>query len=77
MRKRSNEKESKDELKHKQLPINFLICIFDKCSFEEEKTVAEKAPIDGIKISDLNSSNKTKKKFFILSRLEKFINLVI
>ena len=27
-----------------------------------EKTVAEKAPIDGIKISDLNSSNKTKKK---------------
>ena len=31
-------------------------------TFEEEKTVAEKAPIDGIKISDLNSSNKTKKK---------------
>ena len=30
-------------------------------TFEEEKTVAEKAPIDGIKISDLNSSNKTKK----------------
>ena len=31
-------------------------------TFEEEKTVAEKAPIDGIKISDLNLSNKTKKK---------------
>ena len=31
-------------------------------TFEEEKKVAEKAPIDGIKISDLNSSNKTIKK---------------
>ena len=31
-------------------------------TFEEEKNVAEKAPIDGIKISDLNSSIKTKKK---------------
>ena len=31
-------------------------------TFEEEKTVAEKAPIDGIKISNLNSSNKTKNK---------------
>ena len=31
-------------------------------TFEEEKKVAEKAPIDGIKISDLNSSHKTKKK---------------
>ena len=31
-------------------------------TFEEEKRVAEKAPIDGIKISDLNSSSKTKKK---------------
>ena len=31
-------------------------------TFEEEKNVAEKAPIDGIKISDLNSSNETKKK---------------
>ena len=31
-------------------------------TFEEERNVAEKAPIDGIKISDLNSSNKTKKK---------------
>ena len=31
-------------------------------TFEEEKKVAEKAPIDGIKISDLSSSNKTKKK---------------
>ena len=31
-------------------------------TFEEEKTVAEKAPIDGIKISDLNSSNNTKKE---------------
>ena len=31
-------------------------------TFDEEKKVAEKAPIDGIKISDLNSSNKIKKK---------------
>ena len=31
-------------------------------TFEEESKVAEKAPIDGIKISDLNSSNTTKKK---------------
>ena len=31
-------------------------------TFEEEKNVAEKAPIDGIKISDLNTSNKIKKK---------------
>ena len=32
-------------------------------TFEEEKKVAEKAPIDGIKISDLNSSNKIKKNY--------------
>ncbi len=31
-------------------------------TFEEEKKVAEKAPIDGVRISDLNLSNKTKKK---------------
>ena len=31
-------------------------------TFEEEKKVAESAPIDGIKISNLNSSIKTKKK---------------
>ncbi len=31
-------------------------------TFEEEKKVAEKAPIDGIKISDLNISSKTQKK---------------
>ncbi len=31
-------------------------------TFEEEKKVAEKAPIDGIKISDLNLSIKKKKK---------------
>ena len=31
-------------------------------TFDEEKKVAEKAPIDGIKISDLNSTSKTKKK---------------
>ena len=31
-------------------------------TFDEEKKVAEKAPIDGIKISDLNSSSKIKKK---------------
>jgi len=38
-------------------------------TFDEEKKVAEKAPIDGIKIDNLNSSNKpkkeiTKNKFF-------------
>ena len=38
-------------------------------TFEEERKVAEKAPIDGIKISNLNSSNKTKKK---LKRNNKF-----
>ena len=31
-------------------------------TFEEEKKVAEKAPIDGIKISNLNKVDKTKKK---------------
>ena len=31
-------------------------------TFEEEKKVAQKAPIDGIKISNLNSSSKIKKK---------------
>ena len=31
-------------------------------TFDEEKNVAEKAPIDGIKISNLNSSSKIKKK---------------
>ena len=40
-------------------------------TFEEEKKVAEKAPIDGIKISDLRSSNKTKKN------LRKIINFLI
>ncbi len=38
-------------------------------TFEEEKKVAEKAPIDGIKISDLNAGNKTKKK---LKKNDKF-----
>ena len=38
-------------------------------TFEEEKKVAEKAPIDGIKISNLNSSSKIKKK---LKRNNKF-----
>ena len=31
-------------------------------TFEEEKNVAEKAPIDGILISDLNNKKKDKKK---------------
>ena len=31
-------------------------------TFEEEKTVAEKAPVDGIQIKDLNSTPKKKKK---------------
>ena len=31
-------------------------------TFDEEKTVAEKAPIDGIKISNLNKNEKNKKK---------------
>ncbi len=31
-------------------------------TFDEEKKVAQKAPIDGIKISSLNGSNKTKAK---------------
>ena len=39
-------------------------------TFEEEKKVAEKAPIDGIKISDLNPSSKNKKK---LKRNNKFL----
>ena len=30
--------------------------------FEEEKTVAEKAPVDGIQINDLNLKKKKKKK---------------
>ena len=30
--------------------------------FEEEKTVAEKAPVDGIQINDLNKKKKKKKK---------------
>ena len=33
-------------------------------TFEEEKEVAEKAPIDGIKINDLNSSSINKRKKF-------------
>ena len=39
--------------------------------FEEEKSVAEKAPVDGIQINDLNavktSTKKTKNKFFSYS----------
>ena len=39
--------------------------------FEEEKTVAEKAPVDGIQINDLNekktNSQKTEEKFFSYS----------
>ena len=31
-------------------------------TFDEEKKVAEKAPIDGIQIKDLNSNLKKKKK---------------
>ena len=31
-------------------------------TFEEEKKVAEKAPVDGIQIKDLNSTPKKKKK---------------
>ena len=30
--------------------------------FEEERTVAEKAPVDGIQINDLNTNNKKEKK---------------
>ena len=38
-------------------------------TFDEEKKVAEKAPIDGIKISNLNKSKKNKKK---LKKNQKF-----
>jgi hypothetical protein len=31
-------------------------------TFEEEKKVAEKAPVDGIQINDLNKKKKKKKK---------------
>ena len=30
--------------------------------FEEERTVAEKAPVDGIQINDLKTKNKIDKK---------------
>ena len=45
--------------------------------FEEEKTVAEKAPVDGIQINDLNNKKKKKKKkkknFLIQLKLQIFI----
>ena len=39
-------------------------------TFEEEKNVAEKAPVDGIQINDLNAKKikkKIKKKFFLFN----------
>ena len=44
--------------------------------FDEEKTVAEKAPVDGIQINDLNKKKKKKKKkknFLIQLKLLIFI----
>ena len=57
-------------------PYIELILIVDNSSFvakktktfEEEKSVAEKAPIDGITINDLNKKNNKKKE----SKNEKF-----
>ena len=44
-------------------------------TFEEEKKVAERAPIDGIKISDLNSSAKTKKKLVKINKFSYYIKI--
>jgi len=44
-------------------------------TFEEEKRVAEKAPIDGIKISNLNLSDKTEKKLKKNSKFSYYIKV--